>query len=158
SRGGADRLPGRTGPGGSVRSGRVGAVRAGRCGPGGSVRAGRCGAGAAMAEQGRGEHEEGRRPTSPARLAALGTAEQAYGGRRPAAAQAVRAAGVEPELAAQALTQVELRRRAVAKFGAEADRLLFTRAGLEQATRTVVARRRAERLAAAGATRVADLG
>jgi hypothetical protein len=36
--------------------------------------------------------------------------------------------------------------------------MYFTRAGLEQATRAVVARRRAGRLAAAGAIRIADLG
>jgi SAM-dependent methyltransferase len=36
--------------------------------------------------------------------------------------------------------------------------MYFTRAGLEQATRAVVARRRAARLVGAGATRIADLG
>jgi len=70
----------------------------------------------------------------------------------------LRAAGVEPGLAAAALTQVALRRRAVAKFGPEAAGMYFTRPGLEQATRVAVARRRAARVAAAGATRVADLG
>jgi SAM-dependent methyltransferase len=75
-----------------------------------------------------------------------------------AAAAAVRARGVPPELAAAALTQVELRRRAVAKFGPAAERMFFTRAGLEQATRAVVADRRAARLAAAGVRTLADLG
>src|SRR5258705_9782488 len=80
-------------------------------------------------------------------------------GRDPlAAAAALRADGVPPDLAAAALTQAMLRRRAVAKFGADADRLLFTRTGLEQATRSVVADRRAARLAAAGVRRIADLG
>src|SRR5690606_2969375 len=40
----------------------------------------------------------------------------------------------------------------------DAGRLLFTRTGLEQATRCVVADRRAARLAAAGVRSVADLG
>jgi SAM-dependent methyltransferase len=75
-----------------------------------------------------------------------------------AAAAAVRARGIPADLAAAALTQVELRRRAVAKFGPDAARMFFTRAGLEQATRAVVADRRAARLAAAGVRRLADLG
>ncbi|MET7417789.1 class I SAM-dependent methyltransferase [Dactylosporangium sp. NPDC005555] len=75
-----------------------------------------------------------------------------------AAASALRAAGFPPDLAAAALTQVALRRKAVTKFGADAAVMHFTRAGLEQATRGPVAARRAARLAAAGATRVADLG
>jgi SAM-dependent methyltransferase len=80
-------------------------------------------------------------------------------GRDPlAAAAALRADGVPPDLAAAALTQATLRQRAGAKFGPDAARLLFTRAGLEQATRSVVANRRAARLAAAGVRRIADLG
>jgi hypothetical protein len=75
-----------------------------------------------------------------------------------AAASALRARGIAPDLAAAALTQAGLRRRAVAKFGADADRMFFTRAGLEQATRRVVADRRAARLAAAGTRTLADLG
>jgi SAM-dependent methyltransferase len=51
--------------------------------------------------------------------------------------------------AAAAVTQVILRRRAVAKFGVDAERLLFTRPGLEQATRYRVAAWRANELAAA---------
>lgn len=62
-----------------------------------------------------------------------------------------------PELVAAALTQAALRRRAAAKFGADADRMFFTPHGVEQSTRTSVARHRAERLAAFGARRVADL-
>ncbi|MGW4297691.1 THUMP-like domain-containing protein, partial [Micromonospora chersina] len=61
-------------------------------------------------------------------------------------------------LAAAALTQAELRRRAAGKFGPTAAGMFFTRAGLEQATRGVVARRRAERLRAAGVATLADLG
>jgi SAM-dependent methyltransferase len=75
-----------------------------------------------------------------------------------AAAAALRSRGVAPDLAAAALTQADLRRRAEAKFGADAARMFFTRAGLEQATRSAVARRRAERLRAAGVRALADLG
>ncbi|MQM25132.1 class I SAM-dependent methyltransferase [Glycomyces albidus] len=69
---------------------------------------------------------------------------------------ALRKAGVEPDLAAAALTLADLRRHARAKFGDRADRLYFTRPGLEQATRWPVAERRAARFAAA-AGRVTDL-
>lgn len=62
-----------------------------------------------------------------------------------------------PEDAAWALTQTELRRRAVKKFPRASD-MLFTRAGLEQATRYDVARWRAERLVEAGVAHVMDLG
>jgi SAM-dependent methyltransferase len=81
-----------------------------------------------------------------------------------AAASALRARGIPADLAAAALTQVALRRRAVSKFGADAGRMFFTRAGLEQATRAEVATRRAARLAtaikagAADPPTVADLG
>ena len=74
------------------------------------------------------------------------------------AGQKLRAAGIDPDLAAAALTQAALRRQAVPKFGSDAAVMYFTRAGLEQATRAVVARRRAARIAAAGAERVVDLG
>ncbi|MFC7535326.1 methyltransferase domain-containing protein [Actinoplanes sp. GCM10030250] len=75
-----------------------------------------------------------------------------------AAASAMRARGVGAELAAAALTQASLRGRAAMKFGPDASRMFFTRAGLEQATRAVVADRRAARLAAAGVRTLADLG
>ncbi|MFG2038232.1 methyltransferase domain-containing protein [Dactylosporangium sp. NPDC048998] len=90
--------------------------------------------------------------------AALDAAAALPDGDPLAAASALRARGFAPSLAAAALTQVALRRRAAAKFGADAAVMLFTRAGLEQATRAAVARRRAARLAAAGVRRVADLG
>ena len=61
------------------------------------------------------------------------------------------------ELVATALTQDRLRRRAVAKFGERARSMYFTEAGYEQSTRAGVARLRAERFAAAGVRRVADL-
>lgn len=60
--------------------------------------------------------------------------------------------------AAAAMTQADLRARAVAKFGDLADRLWFTPDGLEQATRLEVARHRAARVAAAQPATVVDLG
>ncbi|MDO4645232.1 MAG: class I SAM-dependent methyltransferase [Propionibacteriaceae bacterium] len=62
-----------------------------------------------------------------------------------------------PELAAAALTQVSLRRRAREKLPL-ADRMFLTPAGVEQATRWVVARWRAAQFVAAGLTEVWDLG
>jgi hypothetical protein len=59
---------------------------------------------------------------------------------------------------AVALTQVELRRKAEAKFGALADRMYFTPDGLEQATRLAVAKHRAGRLQAAVTSSLIDLG
>lgn len=53
----------------------------------------------------------------------------------------------DPGLVAAALTQVRLRERARAKFGADADRMYFTQAGLEQSTRASVAAHRARRFA-----------
>jgi hypothetical protein len=62
-------------------------------------------------------------------------------------------------LVTTAVTQAALRHRAVAKFGADAERMYFTPDGLEQATRTTVGTHRAVRLAATlpGAS-VVDLG
>ena len=91
-------------------------------------------------------------------LDALAAAAEVADGDPLAAASALRTRGIEPALAAAALTQVALRRRASAKFGTAAAGMFFTRAGLEQATRAVVADRRAARLAAAGVTTLADLG
>jgi SAM-dependent methyltransferase len=91
-------------------------------------------------------------------VTALAAAAEVAGGDPLAAASALRSGGIEPALAAAALTQAALRRRAVAKFGPSAARMFFTRPGLEQATRSVVADRRAARLAAAGVRTLADLG
>lgn len=60
------------------------------------------------------------------------------------------------ELVTAALAQHELRRRAAGKF-ARADRMFFTRDGLEQASPEPVARHRAARLASAAPDVVADL-
>ena len=73
-------------------------------------------------------------------------------------AEGLRARGVDPDLVSAALTQSRLRARAKEKFGQFASELLFTQAGLEQATRLPVAARHAQRYADAGATLVADLG
>ncbi|MDW5324532.1 THUMP-like domain-containing protein [Plantactinospora sp. KLBMP9567] len=89
---------------------------------------------------------------------ALVTAVGLAGGDPLAAAAALRSAGVPAGLAATALTQAELRRRATAKFGPKAAGMFFTRAGLEQATRPGVAARRAARLRAAGVRTLVDLG
>ena len=71
---------------------------------------------------------------------------------------ALRKQGHPPGLVATVLTQSKLRGRAAAKFGPFASRMLFTEAGLEQATRLQVAARHAARFARADLTRVADLG
>src|SRR5690606_16978983 len=75
-----------------------------------------------------------------------------------AAAAAVRKVEPDAERSAAALTQVQLRVRAVAKFGDDALRMCFTPDGLEQATRHRVAAHRAARLAAAQPASVVDLG
>jgi SAM-dependent methyltransferase len=91
-------------------------------------------------------------------IAALAAAQELAGSDPLVASAALRGAGFAADLAAAALTQAALRRQARAKFGPDADRLWFTRTGLEQATRQPVARRRARRLAQAGMAHVADLG
>ncbi|HEY7223591.1 MAG TPA: class I SAM-dependent methyltransferase [Micromonosporaceae bacterium] len=88
----------------------------------------------------------------------LACAEALAGSDPLRATQALRDAGIDAAIASAALTQATLRRRAAAKFGPDASRMLFTRTGLEQATRAVVADRRAARLASAGVASVADLG
>lgn len=70
----------------------------------------------------------------------------------------LRAQGLEPERVSALLTQARLRREARAKFGEEAAGLLFTRPGLEQATRRAVASWHALRFREAGVVSVADLG
>lgn len=75
-----------------------------------------------------------------------------------AAGEALRKRGIDPKLASAVLAQLDLRRRSRAKFGPLADALLFTRDGLEQATRRIVSERRARRYSDSGAASVADLG
>lgn len=74
-----------------------------------------------------------------------------------ATAMRLRADGVDPDLAAAALTQSRLRAKARGKLGDFADGMLFTPAGLEQATRLVVGALHARRYLTAGVGTVADL-
>ncbi|WP_035800902.1 class I SAM-dependent methyltransferase [Kitasatospora mediocidica] len=61
------------------------------------------------------------------------------------------------ELVSAALAQAQLRQRARAKFGEDADRMYFTPNGVEQSTRRSVAEWRARRFAELGVRRLADL-
>lgn len=70
----------------------------------------------------------------------------------------LRADGWSPAQAAALLLQRELRARARAKFGDHAAGMLFTRDGLEQATRLEVSAHHAGRFAAASLATVHDLG
>ena len=70
----------------------------------------------------------------------------------------LRTEGHDPALVAAVLTQAKLRRRAAAKFGPFADRMIFTEPGLEQASRLSVAALHANRFRQAGIHEVADLG
>ena len=66
--------------------------------------------------------------------------------------------GLTAEQRAEALTQTDLRARAARRWGIPVNDLLFTRDGLEQASRPSVATWRAHRLAAFGVHSIADLG
>ncbi len=70
----------------------------------------------------------------------------------------LRSEGHDAGLVAAVLTQAKLRRRAAAKFGPFAERMIFTEAGLEQASRLSVAALHANRFRQAGIDNVADLG
>ena len=70
----------------------------------------------------------------------------------------LRSKGNSAELVATVLSQAKLRRRAQAKFGEFANRMYFTEAGLEQASRLKVAAIHAGRFRDAGITNIADLG
>jgi SAM-dependent methyltransferase len=76
----------------------------------------------------------------------------------PVRAATVLRRNVEPAYASAALTQVDLRRRAASKFGADAARMYFTPDGLEQATRLRVASHRAARVSLTGPSSVLDVG
>jgi len=71
---------------------------------------------------------------------------------------ALRRAGHSPALVNAVLYQSRLRAKAAGKFGDFASRMLFTEAGLEQATRLRVAALHAGRFVEAGLKRVADVG
>jgi hypothetical protein len=70
----------------------------------------------------------------------------------------LRKAGHPALLVTEVITQTRLRTRAKAKFGDFASSMLFTEAGLEQATRLQVAAVHAERLKLGGYKKIADLG
>ena len=70
----------------------------------------------------------------------------------------LRKAGHSPALVAAVVSQARLRARGVAKFGPFAASMLFTEAGLEQATRLRVAAMHAGRFRDAGLTNIVDLG
>jgi hypothetical protein len=72
--------------------------------------------------------------------------------------ESLRKAGHSPRLVSAVLTQSRLRTKAEAKFGEFARQMIFTQAGLEQATRLNVAARHAQRFVTAGISHVADLG
>lgn len=72
--------------------------------------------------------------------------------------QALRGSGFSAEVANAITAQIDLRSHATAKFGPAAAHMLFTRDGLEQATRFTVALLHAKRMAEGGSHRVADLG
>jgi SAM-dependent methyltransferase len=88
---------------------------------------------------------------------ALGAAEAEVDPSSLAAATRLRAR-FGADLAAAAASQVVLRRQARIKFGNAAARMIFTRDGLEQATRPEVASYHARYFAEAGVRRVVDLG
>jgi SAM-dependent methyltransferase len=89
-------------------------------------------------------------------LDGLGPIDEVAGVAR--AVSRLRADGHSPDLVSAVVGQAHLRAKATAKFGRFAARMLFTRAGLEQATRLAVAARHAQRIRQAGLTGVADLG
>lgn len=70
----------------------------------------------------------------------------------------LRAAGHSPDLVSAVVGQAHLRVKARSKFGEFAERMLFTRAGLEQATRLKVATLHAVRMRQADISAVTDLG
>jgi SAM-dependent methyltransferase len=87
----------------------------------------------------------------------LATVAAAYDGTNALPVSAALRASYEPSHVAAALSQTALRRRAVTKFGTDADVMYFTRDGLEQATHQVVARHRAQRAVASGLSSVVEL-
>jgi hypothetical protein len=93
-------------------------------------------------------------PTGWALLSALPPYDES---RTMALSERLREEGLDPVLVAAALTQSRLRAKAVPKFGDFAGGMLFTAAGLEQATRLNVAAHHARRFRDAGSSLVADL-
>ncbi|GAA2028558.1 50S ribosomal protein L11 methyltransferase [Yaniella flava] len=73
-------------------------------------------------------------------------------------AESLRADGYEASVVNAVLTQLKLRTQAEAKFGPFVDQMIFTDAGLQQATSLQVAAHHARRFARAGVDEVVDLG
>ncbi|OAV59350.1 class I SAM-dependent methyltransferase [Enteractinococcus helveticum] len=73
-------------------------------------------------------------------------------------AERLRAQGYAPPIVNSVLTQLKLRTQAAAKFGPFVEQMLFTDAGLQQATSLQVAAHHARRFARAGVDEVIDLG
>ena len=104
------------------------------------------------------EREDFLRLAGPAGQALLGSIDYAQQKDVVSLVSRLRSEGHDPLTVAVVLTQAKLRKRAKAKFGEFADQMLFTEAGLEQASRLKVAALHAGRFRAAGVTEVADLG
>ncbi|HEY7853622.1 MAG TPA: SAM-dependent methyltransferase [Aquiluna sp.] len=66
--------------------------------------------------------------------------------------------GIDPEMITFALNQARYKQRGIVKFGERASEMLFTEAGLEQATRQQVAAWHASRFNEASIASVTDLG
>lgn len=73
-------------------------------------------------------------------------------------AERLRANGYSPNVVNSVLTQLKLRTQAAAKFGPFVEQMLFTDAGLQQATSLQVAAHHARRFVHAGVDEVIDLG
>lgn len=96
--------------------------------------------------------------TEPGQALLARAEEAALSGEAELAVNARLRRDAEPDQVSSALSIAELRRRAAAKFGADAARMYFTTESLEQATRASVAAHRAARLQAAATQSVVDLG
>ncbi|EMQ99545.1 THUMP-like domain-containing protein [Paeniglutamicibacter gangotriensis] len=98
---------------------------------------------------------------SPAGWTLLNSVDPSSAGTKEAALQlnlSLRKAGHPTDLVTAVVQQSELRFKARTKFGPFADTMVFTQAGLEQATRLKLAGLHAQRYTRAGITKVADLG
>ena len=96
---------------------------------------------------------------SPAGQALLRSASEMYAdGVDPIRAGELLRRSAPGELAAAAMSQAILRVAAAAKFGALAERMYFTKDGLEQSTRIEISTHRAMRISFAAPSSVLDLG
>lgn len=100
-------------------------------------------------------------PVDVRRMELLNSVDPSSAGTNEAAFQlnlSLRKAGHPAELATAVVQQSQLRYKARTKFGPFADSMVFTQAGLEQATRLNIAGLHAQRYTRAGIKKVADLG